>query len=205
MKTFRTAFITGLLILVPLMATIDILRWFVRAVDTTARQYIPNYILQIDFPGFGVLLALALIFVIGFLTQNFVGQWLVQLLDVGMRKLPVIGGLYSGIKKFLETILNPQSDKFNGVVLIQFPRPGVYSIGFRTGKPDAKIIGKNLGKNIVNVFVPCTPNPTSGFYLLVPEEELVTLNMTVQEAFRVVVSMGIVTTDEAQNLSAPLK
>jgi uncharacterized membrane protein len=195
MKKFRTAFITGLLILVPFMATIDILRWFVRAVDTAARSYIPNFILKVDFPGFGVLLALVLIFIIGVLTQNFVGQWLVHLVDVGMRRLPVIGGLYSGIKKFLETILNPKSDKFNGVVLIQFPREGTYSIGFRTGKPDAKLAGH--GKNLVNVFVPCTPNPTSGFYLLVDEAQLVPLQLTVQEAFRVVVSMGIVTSEEA--------
>ena len=187
------------------MATVDILRWFMSAVDTAARSYIPNFVLQVDFPGFGVLLALTLIFIIGFLTQNFVGQGLVQLVDAGMRKLPMVGGLYSGIKKFLETIVNPQSDKFNGVVLIQFPRPGIYSIGFRTGKPDAKIAGKNIGKNVVNVFVPCTPNPTSGFYLLVPEEELITLQMSVQEAFRTVVSMGIVTSDEAQALASVRK
>jgi uncharacterized membrane protein len=197
LKTFRTAFITGLLILVPLMATVDILRWFMSAVDTAVRQYIPNYILQVDFPGFGLLLALVLIFIIGLLTQNFVGQWLVQLLDMGMRKLPVVGGLYSGLKKFLETILNPSSGKFNGVVLIQFPRAGIHSIGFRTGKPDPKLA--SYGKNLVNVFVPCTPNPTSGFYLLVAEEELIPLQLSVQEAFRLVVSMGIVTSDEVLN------
>lgn len=194
MKQIRTAFITGILILVPLMATIDILRWFIRGIDNTARQYMPQTILGFDFPGLGLLISIVLIIAIGILTQNYIGQWLLKVFDSGMKRLPVIGGLYSGIKKFLETILNPKSDKFNGVALVQFPKAGVYSIGFRTGKPDPKL--SLSGKNLVNIFVPCTPNPTSGFYLLVPEEELIPLTLSVQEAFKIVVSMGIVTSNE---------
>ncbi len=195
MKRLRAAFVTGLLVLVPLMATVDLLRWFVRAIDSSAKQYIPIFILPVDFPGLGILLAVLIILLVGALTQNIAGQWLVKFFDQGMRKLPVVGSIYSGIKKFLETILNPQSDKFKGVVLVQFPRAGVYSIGFRTGNPDPKILAKD-SRPLTNVFVPCTPNPTSGFYLLVPEDELVTLDISVQEAFRIVVSMGIVQSDE---------
>lgn len=192
MRQLRAAFITGVLVMLPLMATIDILRWFVRGVDNTARNYLPA--LPFDFPGLGLLIVIGSILVVGVLTQNFVGQWIVTMFDQWVKRTPVVGGIYGAIKKFLETVFNPRSDKFHGVALVQFPREGVYSIGFRTGKPAPEISGKNA--SLVNIFVPCTPNPTSGFYIMVPESELIPLHMSVQEAFKIVISMGIVTGEE---------
>lgn len=194
MKTLRNAFVTGVLVLVPLLVTVDILRWFVRVIDNSARGYLPE--LPFDFRGLGVLIALALIFTIGLLTQNFIGKGLLSLLDTGIKLTPVVGGIYGAIKQFLETILNPQAGQFHGTVLVQFPRPGIYSIGFRTGKPDTKIANARPAEQLANIFVPCTPNPTSGFYLLVPEHELTPLDLSVQDAFKIVISMGIVHTDE---------
>ncbi|MCX6103198.1 MAG: DUF502 domain-containing protein [Proteobacteria bacterium] len=198
MKQLRTAMLTGVLVLAPLMATINILRWLIVNLDATVSQYLPAKITH-DYPGLGLVSVLLLILIIGALTQNYVGQWLVNLLDSGVKKLPLIGSIYSTIKKFLATIVNPGSDKFSGVVLVQFPRNGVYSIGFRTGKPDARIIPKVLDNEhakFVNVFVPCTPNPTSGFYLWVKEEDVTPLDISVQEAFKTVVSMGIVSGED---------
>jgi len=195
MIRLRNAFVTGLLVLVPLMATVDILRWFVSALDRTVRTYVPTGILPFDFKGLGLILAFTVILVVGASTQNFIGRWLVDLMDGAMRRVAFAGGIYSAIKKFLETIFNPRSDKFKGVVLVQFPRAGVYSIGFRTGEPDPKIACKET-KHLVNVFVPCTPNPTSGFYLMVPQEELIPLELSVQEAFKIVISLGIVTSED---------
>lgn len=194
MRQLRAAFITGILVMVPLMATVDILRWFVRGIDNAARNYLPS--LPFDFPGLGLLIVLGTILFVGALTQNFIGQWLVAMSDQWIKRTPLVGGMYGAIKKFLETVFNPRSDKFSGVALVQFPREGIYSIGFRTGKPAPEIAGKNA--NLVNLFVPCTPNPTSGFYLMVPESELIPLHMSVQEAFKIVISMGIVTGDEAE-------
>lgn len=200
MKTLRNAFVTGILVLVPLLATVDILRWFVRTLDTTSRSYLPD--LPFDFKGLGLLIAIVLIFGIGVLTQNYVGKAFIALFDTLVRRTPVVGGMYGAIKKFLETILNPQADQFHGTVLVQFPRAGMYSIGFRTGKPDHKltdkVADKKIGSSLVNIFVPCTPNPTSGFYVLVPESELVPLDLSVQDAFKIVISMGIVHTDEEE-------
>lgn len=196
MKRLRTAFVTGVLILVPLVVTVDILVWFVHFVESSVRNYLPEGLLPFDFTGLGALLAIALILLTGALTQNFVGKSLVQLFDSGVKRIPLGGGIYTAIKKFLETVFNPRSDKFKGVVLVQFPRQGIYSIGFRTGSPDPKV-AKKLDSKVVNVFVPCTPNPTSGFYLLAPEEELIPLDISVQEAFKIVISMGIVTSEEA--------
>ncbi|MBI4405863.1 MAG: DUF502 domain-containing protein [Deltaproteobacteria bacterium] len=192
MKRIRTAFVTGLLVLVPLLATIDLLWWFVRSVDAKAQQIL---FFPFDVPGLGLIIALGLIILVGFFTQNYIGSWIVTTFDNAIRRIRFIGGIYGGIKKFLETIINPRSDQFKGVVLIEFPRPGIYSVGFRTGQPDPKLV-QNTEK-LVNVFVPCTPNPTSGFYMLVREQELIPLNLSVQEAFKVVISMGIVTTEDA--------
>lgn len=194
MRQLRAAFITGVLVMVPLMATVDILRWFVRSIDNSARSYLP--VLPFDFPGLGLLIVLGIILLVGVLTHNFVGQWIVAMFDLWMKRTPFVGGIYGAIKQFLETVFNPGSDKFNGAVLVQFPRQGIYSIGFRTGKPVPEILGKNPA--LVNIFVPCTPNPTSGFYIMVPESELTPLSMSVQEAFKVVISMGIVTNEEAK-------
>jgi uncharacterized membrane protein len=195
MRQLRNIFVTGCLVLAPLLFTIQILLWFVHTVDNNIRNFIPTFLLPFDFNGLGLLLALGLIFVVGFLTQNYIGKWIVNLLDIGIKKISIVGGIYSSIKKFLETVFHPKSDQFKGTVLVQFPRNGVYSIGFRTGTPDKKLTSHE-SKKLTNVFVPCTPNPTSGFYLLVPEDELVPLDLTVQEAFKIVISMGIVTSHE---------
>jgi uncharacterized membrane protein len=168
------------------------LRWFVRSVDNATQGYFP--FIPINIPGLGLLIVLVLVFTVGFLTQNYIGQWLVNALDHLIKRITFVGGIYGAIKKFLETIFNPKSNKFNGVALVQFPHTETYTICFRTGKPDAKITGK-IKKKLVSIFVPCTPNPTAGFYLLVAEEDLIPLDMSVQEAFKIVISLGIVTSE----------
>jgi uncharacterized membrane protein len=193
-KTLRAAFLTGFLILVPLLATVQLLFWFIHTVDSNVRSFFPSGILP-DFGGLGLILALTLIFFTGLFAQNYVGKFIVHLFDSAIRRVSVIGGIYGSIKKFLETILNPQDDQFQETVLVEFPREGIYSIGFRTGHPDPKI-ARATNLTLVNVFVPCTPNPTSGFYLLVPEEKLIRLDLSVQEAFKIVISLGIVTSEE---------
>lgn len=194
MKRLRTIFITGCLALVPLIATTQILLWFVRWIDSNIRNIFPSGILP-EIPGLGVLIALTVILTAGAITQLYVGKWLINLMDHGIRRISVVGGLYGSIRKFLETVFNPRSDQFQGTVLVEFPRPGIYSIAFRTGKPDPKLQRSKDGRKLTNVFMPCTPNPTSGFYLLVPEEDLIPLDLSVQEAFKIVISLGIVTSE----------
>lgn len=202
-RRLRNAFVAGLLVLFPLLATVDILRWFIHTIDGTVRNYLPSAIFPAQYTGLGFIFAVVLVLSVGFLAQNFVGKATVSLFDSIIRRMPVVGGLYGTIKKFLETILSSNADQFHEAVLVQFPREGVYSIGFRTGKPDPKISGA-AAKALVNVFVPCTPNPTSGFYLLVEEKELIPLAIPVQDAFKIVVSMGIVTSSSAESLKASL-
>jgi uncharacterized membrane protein len=198
-KRLRSVFVTGLLVTLPVLATVEILLWFIQTVDNNARYLLPRAWLPFDFWGLGLVLALGLILVAGALTENHAGKWLVSLLDTALRHTPFVGGIYGGIQKFLETIFNPRNDQFKGTVLVEFPREGIYSIGFRTGMPDPRVARKTSeGEALVNVFVPCTPNPTSGFYLMVPEQKLIPLDLSVQEAFKIVISMGLVTGDEGK-------
>ncbi len=195
MKRLRDAFLTGFLVLVPLLATIQLLVWFIQTLDANIRSVFPTTFLPFDFKGLGVIFVILLILITGVFAKNYIGQWLGNLIDKSIRRITIVGGIYGSIKKFLETIFHTGTDQFHGTVLIQFPREGIYSVGFRTGKPDPKLV-KNAPKKLVNIFVPCTPNPTSGFYLLAPEEELIPLDLSVQEAFKIIISMGIVSSED---------
>ncbi|MBY0369507.1 DUF502 domain-containing protein [bacterium] len=193
MKELRNAFITGALLLVPIVATLNLLVWLIASLEGSVRNFMPTSYLPFDFPGLGLVFSITIILLVGTAAKNHVGQASFNFFDSMLRKAPLAGSIYSTIRKFLETILNPQSDKFHGVVLVHFPSQQHLSIGFRTGKPDRRL---GAPADLVNVFVPCTPNPTSGFYLLVKESELTPLDISVQEAFKIVISMGIVTLDE---------
>ena len=177
-------------------ATIDILRWFFDFIDRAVRNYIPH--LPFDFWGLGILVSFTLIVFTGLLTHNYFGRWLISWADRTVRKFPLVGGIYGGIKKFLETIFNPASDQFKHAVLVEFPSPGFYTIGFVTGHPDPAL-QKRFDKPMMNLFIPLVPNPTSGYYVLVAADRVTLLDMTVQEAFRMAISMGIVGADDARN------
>lgn len=191
MKQLRTALVTGILVLVPFVATIDIVWWLITTLNQSVSRFLPALPPQMH--GLGLLVALGIIVLVGLLTQNIFGHWVITRLEALLRRIHVVGSLYGGIKRFLETLISPKTGQFTGVVLVEFPRAGIYSIGFRTGRPDSKLA---VSSDVTSVFVPCTPNPTSGFYLLVKEGELVALDISVQEAFKIVISMGLVTSEE---------
>ncbi len=198
MKEFRNAFITGSLVLVPVVATLNLIFWLVGSLEQGVRNFLPTTLFPVDFPGLGLILSLGIILIVGFAAKNHLGMALFAATDSVLKRTPLAGGIYSTIRKFLETIFNPGSDKFQGVVLVPFPSSSLLSIGFRTGKPDRRIAPAGQS-DLINVFVPCTPNPTSGFYLLVKESDTTPLDISVQDAFKIVISMGIVTLDENEN------
>ena len=200
MRRLRNSFVTGLLVLMPLMATVDILRWFFDFIDRAVRNYLPH--LPYDFWGLGILISVVLITTTGMLTHNYVGRWVIAWADRTVRRFPLVGGIYSGIQKFLETVFNPSNNQFKQAVLIEFPSPGFHSIGFVTGKPDP-ILQAKFDKPMMNIFIPLVPNPISGYYVLVPADRVTPLDLTVQEALRMAISMGIVGADEAKKKGAP--
>ena len=143
-------------------------------------------------PGFGLLIGFTIITLIGAIAAGFIGRWIILLGERLLNRMPVVRSIYGASKQILETVLASQSDAFRDVVLVEYPRKGLWVVGFVTGKTKGEINSK-LSQETVNVFIPTTPNPTSGFLLFCPKDELFYLKMSVEDAVKLVVSAGIVT------------
>jgi uncharacterized membrane protein len=193
----RNYFFAGVLVTAPIGITIWIGWGLVSWIDDQVVPFIPaqwnpETYLPFSVPGLGVLVAILVLVMIGFLTAGLVGRNLVGLGERLLDRMPVIRGVYGAIKQVVETVLKEQSEAFRQVILIQYPRKQSWAIGFVTGEPSGHI-QSGTPKDVVNVFLPTTPNPTSGFLLFVPRDEIQELRMTVEEGIKMVVSGGIVT------------
>ncbi len=192
----KTYFLTGLLVLTPITITLWVLGLVLGAMDQTLTllpdSWQPKHLFGFNLPGLGTILSLAFVFLVGLLAQNFIGQTLVQWWEALLRRIPLVGPLYTSVKQVSDTLLAQDGTAFRKALLIEYPRPGVYSIAFLTGVP-ADEITHHLPDDYVTVYVPTTPNPTSGFFLLLPRAEVIELNMTAEAALKYIVSMGAVT------------
>ncbi|MDP9143013.1 MAG: DUF502 domain-containing protein [Pseudomonadota bacterium] len=195
----RRWLIAGILIWLPLGATLLVLRFVIGLLDTSL-LLIPGAI-RPDVPGLGILLSVILVLGTGAIAANYVGRRLLVWTEAMLGRIPLVRTIYGGIKKLAETVLSDQSVSFRQAVLIEYPRKGVWSIAFITGSPIEEVQEKTQ-TTVLTCFVPTTPNPTSGFILLVPESEIVRLDMSVEEAMRLVISLGVVTPDEAKRKRA---
>jgi uncharacterized membrane protein len=186
-REVKNTFITGLLIFIPISATLFIIFWVFRYIE----EFLQPYLTQSGhyYPGMGWLLIIAIIFLLGILGRFTLGNRLIEFTESQLRKIPIIRTIYIGVKEATKAILVSETEKLKGVVLIQYPRKGVYTLGFTTGAviEEAREV---TGKNLINVFVPTSPNPTSGFVILVPEEEVIYLKLRVEDALKVVISGG---------------
>ncbi|EGD00219.1 hypothetical protein B1M_32647, partial [Burkholderia sp. TJI49] len=142
-------------------------------------------------PGIGAVLTLAFIFVVGLATQNFIGQKLVTWWNAVVRHIPVVGPIYTSVKQVSDTLLSSSGNAFRKALLIEYPRRGSYTIAFLTGAPGGDVVN-HLTEEYVSVYVPTTPNPTSGFFLMLPKSEVIELDMSVDAALKYIVSMGVV-------------
>lgn len=205
MKGFRTIlknyFLTGLLVILPIFITGYVIWFFIKAMDTFLKyipvKYLPETYLDIYIPGLGLILAIILILAVGVLTRNIAGRKVLQFWDNLVDRIPLARILYSSVKQLLHAFLYQNSDAFQRVALIEYPRRGIYVLSFITGESRGEIQEKT-NKKMINVFVPTTPNPTSGFYILVPEEDLTVLDMSVEDAFKLLISGGLVSPDEVK-------
>jgi uncharacterized membrane protein len=193
--TLKSVFLTGLLVIVPLAVTLWVLGLIIGTMDQTLLllpgSWQPEKVLGFHLPGLGALLTLAFIFVVGLFTQNFVGQKLVTWWDAIVRHIPIVGPLYTSVKQVSDTLLSSSGNAFRKALLIEYPRRGSYTIAFLTGAPGGDVVN-HLKEEYVSVYVPTTPNPTSGFFLMVPKNEVIELDMTVDAALKYIVSMGVV-------------
>ena len=202
-KSIKAVFLTGLIAVIPAGVTIYVLYLIIKLMNNLVRfvpaRYHPDQLLPFHIPGLGVIITLILIFTIGLVTRSYLGKKLAILGDRMVRRIPLVRGIYNALKQFVDAVFSDKGQSFKKAVLIEYPRKGLYSIAFVTGVSRGEVQAKTL-QRCVNVFVPTTPNPTSGFYIMVPEGDMIALDMTVEEAFTLIISGGIVSPEDIQHL-----
>ncbi len=191
--SFKKYFITGLLVLIPIWATYYVLSGLLRAIDNLLGD-LPGYLLGLKFPGLGIITLILFVLLVGVLSANYIGKNIVRYSDTLMQRVPLVRGIYSTMKKIMETFSMKHS--FHGVGLVEYPRKGCYSVGFITGGLQGEELG--MTGRFMTVFVPTTPNPTAGFLLILPEAEVQRLDMTVEQGMKFIVSLGIVSLNDIQ-------
>jgi uncharacterized membrane protein len=194
-RIVRRYLMAGLLVWVPILVTVLVVRFILDLMDQTllllppaAR---PEVLFGMHIPGLGLVLAVALLIVTGMLVSNIIGRSLVGLWEDLMNRIPFVRALYSGVKSFSTTILSNQGNSFKKVMLIEYPRKGIWSIGFQTAG-DVPMISAHAGEPQVCVFIPTTPNPTSGFIMMVPRSQAIELDMSIDAAMKMIVTLGVV-------------
>ncbi|HMV17282.1 MAG TPA: DUF502 domain-containing protein [Zoogloea sp.] len=188
-------FVTGLLIWIPLVITAVVLAWIVNTLDqillVVPPSVRPEAFIGFHVPGIGVVVSLLLILLTGLAAANFVGQHLVKFWEKLLSRIPVVKSIYYSVKQVSDTLLSSNGQAFRKALLIQYPREGMWTIGFQTGIPGGDA-AHHLGSDFVSVYVPTTPNPTSGFFLMLPRRDAIELDMSVDEALKYIISMGVV-------------
>lgn len=194
----RKYFITGLLILVPLAITLWVLHAVISTMDQSLlllpEQWRPEQLVGFKILGLGTILTLLIIFVTGLLAQNFVGNMVVDAWESLLKRIPIVNSIYSSVKQVSDTLFSSTGNAFSKAVLVQYPREGAWTIAFLTGVPGGDV-ANHLQGDYISIYVPTTPNPTSGFFLMVPRADTIELKMSVDAALKYVVSMGVVAPD----------
>jgi len=194
-KRLRRYLVAGLLIWAPLAVTYFLLRFAVNLMDKTLavlpQQYQPEELLGLHIPGLGVILTFVVLFLTGMLAANFVGRYVVGGWESLLDRIPIVRTIYGGAKNFAEIVFSDSNDSFNKVLLIEYPRKGIYSLAFQTSS-DLGEVQARTGQDVVCCFVPTTPNPTSGFVIMLPKKDVRVLDMEIDEALKMIISLGVV-------------
>lgn len=196
MMTFlRNAFISGLLIWLPIWVTILVVKFLVDVLDSILLllpvSYRPDAILGMHVPGIGVIIILLVILLTGTFVANLLGRRLVGFWDSFVARIPLVRSIHTGVKQILQTIFTPGGQSFRKVLLVEYPREGSWTLAFQTGDSTPEVASVLNNGEMVTLFVPTTPNPTSGFLLMVPKKNVIELNMSVEQALKFVISLGV--------------
>ena len=211
MAALRKWLLTGLLVIVPGVITAWVLNWIVSTLDQTLQilpvAWHPDKLLGVHVPGFGVVLTLLILLVVGAVASNFAGRKLVQWGDALVHRIPVVRSIYSGVKQVSDTLFSEKGNAFRKAVLVQWPHAGMWTIGFQTGAPNGEVLAHLQSQpgrtgdhdEFLSVFVPTTPNPTGGYFVMVRQRDCVELTMSVDEALTYIVSMGVIAPGAPKN------
>jgi len=188
----RDCFLTGILVTAPVALSLyfvwSVLIW----IDETVGQIIPLYLTgKNSIPGLGIIVATTFFILVGWLARNFIGKMLLRVSDYIMERLPLVKIIYNALKQVFEMLMGKQAQAFREVVMVEFPREGNWSIGFLAGKTEGELKDV-LGENFYNIFVPTTPNPTSGYLIIVPEKDIRRVDMTIDEGLKAIISCGLI-------------
>jgi uncharacterized membrane protein len=201
-KSIRRYLFAGLILWIPIIATLYVLRFMIDILDQTINllpeNYQPQHFLGWDIPGLGVIFSLAILFFTGVIVTNFLGQKLVYWGEALLAKIPLVRSIYNAVKQVIETLFSSNSQAFRKVLLIEYPRKGLWSIAFQTGVANEEV-HRHAGEDMITVFVPTTPNPTSGFLIMVPSKDIIELTMSVDEALKLVISLGVMQPGDVKN------
>jgi len=204
MPTFRRYLIAGLLIWVPLGITIFVVRLLINWLDGTIllipEAYRPENLVGYAIPGLGVLLSIVVVMFTGLLAANLFGRKLVSLWEGLLSHVPLVRSVYSGAKQLAETMFSDTGESFRKVLLVEFPRRGLWTLAFLTGTDQGEVQIKT-GQDVINVYIPTTPNPTGGYFVMVPREDVQELDMSVDDGLKMLMSMGAVVPDAIQDAS----
>ena len=195
MKRLRNYFISGLLFWIPLALSVLLIKFFLEIVNNLVpTRLLPESLLNLDttIPGSGIVLVILIILITGALVTNILGRKLLDLWERALNKIPGFRNIYNALKKISSTVLNTSSESFRKAFLIQYPSKGIWVIAFQSGDYKGEV-ESIIGKDVINLFVPTTPNPTSGFFVMIPKKDAFELQMSVEEAFKLVISAGVVT------------
>ena len=201
-RSFKQYFITGLLVWLPMGITVWVLTWLVGLLDGiflavlyAADSLIPGMHKLAEalrgVPGLGVILVALVILATGVFVANMFGQWWLRKWDSLMNRIPVVRSIYTSVKQVADTLFSGSGNAFSKALLVQYPRQGSWTIAFLTGTPGGEVV-RHLGQPMVSVYVPTTPNPTSGFFLMMPQADVIELDMSVDDALKYIISMGVV-------------
>lgn len=196
----RNHFVSGLLFSLPLIITFYVVSWLLRTVDNWIQplippEYNPQNFLPFPVPGLGIILAITALIILGSLTRGFLGNMILRYSEQVLSKMPIVRSVYSTTKQISEAVLKSRSKSFREVGMIEYPRPGIWALCFITGDTKGEVQRKTHS-DMVNVFVPTTPNPTSGFLLFVPRNDIIMMDMSVEEGIKMVVSAGMITPND---------
>ena len=195
-------FFKGILISAPIIITLYIAWGLIKFFDKKASPLLGTFPFEI--PGFGLITVFIFFAIIGFITTGLLGRIFSSFIEKVLSKMPVLRNIYSGLKQLFEAILAKKSNSFREVVLLEYPRKGIWAMGFLTGETKGEVNRKTKNQ-MVNIFLPTTPNPTSGFLLFVPKKDILRLTMTVEEAIKMIISAGMLTPSENQKKIKSLK
>ncbi|WP_028387679.1 DUF502 domain-containing protein [Legionella fairfieldensis] len=194
-KSLRRYLLAGLIVWLPILVTIVVLRFIVELLDGTMAllpaAYRPEQLVGMHIPGLGVIISLILLITTGVLATNFLGQHLVAWGEAVLAKIPLVRSIYNASKQVIQAVFATNSQAFRKVLLIEYPRKGLWSLAFLTGTSHPEVLSRT-GEEMLSLFVPTTPNPTSGFLMMIPKENAIELSMSIEEALKFIISLGVV-------------